>query len=58
MTDFSAREATLDSAASVIGAALLAVLALAGPAYRYLQARRASEPLADGPRNEAPPNEK
>ena len=57
MTDFSVREATLDSAAFVIGATLLAVLALAGPAYRYLRARRASDPLADGSRSEPLCNE-
>lgn len=57
MTDFSVREATLDSAAFAIGAALLAVLALAGPAYRYLRARRASDPLADGPKSGARHNE-
>ena len=53
MTNFSVSEATLDSAAFVLGAALLAVLALAGPAYRYLRARRASDPLVDGPGGEA-----
>jgi len=57
MTDFSVGAATLDSAAFVIGATLLAVLALAGPAYRYLRARRASDPLADGSRSEPLRNE-
>jgi uncharacterized membrane protein YdjX (TVP38/TMEM64 family) len=48
MTDFGVGEATLDSAAFVIGTAILASLALAGPAYRHLRARSSGAPVADG----------
>jgi len=48
MNEFSTREATLDSTAFVLGAAALALLVLAGPAYRYLTSRRASDPATDG----------
>lgn len=52
MSEFSSQEATLDSTAFVLGATALAVLVLAGPTYRYVQARWAGGSVSDGTRGE------
>lgn len=48
MNEFRAGEATLDSAAFVVGAAVLALLVLAGPVYRYRRTRRSANRVTDG----------
>jgi uncharacterized membrane protein YdjX (TVP38/TMEM64 family) len=52
VAEFSVEEATLDSAAFVLAAAALALVVIAGPAYRYLADRRGGGPVPGGSADE------